>query len=54
MNRRELERHLRAHDCEFLSHGGRHDHWINRATRKTAPIPRHNWVKQNTARSICK
>jgi HicA toxin of bacterial toxin-antitoxin, len=54
MNRRALERYLRAHGCIFHHSGGRHDIWINAATLASAPIPRHNELKRNTARSICR
>ncbi len=54
MDRRELEQHLRAHGSEFQRHGGRHDIWINRTTRKTATVPRHSPIKRGTVRSICK
>jgi len=29
VNRRELERHLRAHGCFLHHHGGKHDIWVN-------------------------
>ena len=54
MKRRALEQHLRDHACEFLRHAGKHDVWINPATMKLAPIPRHTDVKRGTAQQICK
>ena len=54
MKRAKLEQHLREHGCHFNHHGGKHDIWINPATGKDAPIPRHTEVKKWTARGICK
>lgn len=54
MKRRDLEKHLRAHGCEFMRHGGGHDVWINPGAGATDAIPRKNEVKNGTARSICK
>lgn len=54
MNRRKLERHLRAHGCEFDHHGGRHDVWRNPETGAEATIPRHRTVRKGTVRSICR
>jgi hypothetical protein len=54
MNRREFEAHLRAHDCEFLRHGSRHDIWINRVNGRHAPVPRHRIIKKGMVRTICR
>jgi hypothetical protein len=54
MNRRALERHLRAHGCLLNHHGRRHDVWVNPQTQAHAPIPRHTTLKKATARGICR
>ncbi|MEM9253639.1 MAG: type II toxin-antitoxin system HicA family toxin [Planctomycetota bacterium] len=54
MKRRDLERHLKAHGCEFDHHGGRHDVWVNLANGRDAAVPRHNEIKPGTARAICR
>ena len=54
MKRRQLEKHLREHQCEFLRHGSRHDYWVNTTNGQRAPIPRHNEIKRTTAQAICK
>jgi mRNA interferase HicA len=54
MKRRELERHLRDHGCEFHHSGGKHDVWWNPNTGAMASMPRHRTVKKPTARGICR
>ena len=53
MKRRNLEAHLRQHDCELLREGGRHTVYINVATGKKAAVPPHNEIKTPTVREIC-
>ncbi|MBI2893962.1 MAG: type II toxin-antitoxin system HicA family toxin [Deltaproteobacteria bacterium] len=54
MNRRALEKHLRACGC-FLHHrGGKHDVWVNPATGAHSPVPRHSTIKKGTVRAICR
>jgi hypothetical protein len=54
MNRRALQQHLRRHGCRFSHHGKKHDFWFNPANSAIAPVPRHQYVKRGTARSICR
>ncbi len=54
MKRRDLERHLREHGCDFHHDGGKHDVWINLTTLVQDAIPRAREIKTGTARSICK
>ena len=54
MNRRDLEAHLRAHGCELLRHGARHDIWQNPANDQKAGVPRHRVVKKPLVRGICR
>ncbi|MEM1108294.1 MAG: type II toxin-antitoxin system HicA family toxin [Planctomycetota bacterium] len=54
MKLRDLEIHLKNHNCRFLRHGSRHDFWINSDNGSLAPVPRHREVKTYTARNICR
>lgn len=53
MNRRKFEEHLRAHGCERIAHGRKHDRWINPATGAKSFVPRHRTVKKPLARGVC-
>ena len=53
MKKRELIRHLEKNGCEFLREGGNHTIYVNRRTRKSAPIPRHRELNPFLARKIC-
>ncbi|HET8775488.1 MAG TPA: type II toxin-antitoxin system HicA family toxin [Thermoanaerobaculia bacterium] len=53
MKRRDLEAHLRRHDCELLREDARHTVYINVATGKKAAVPRHSEIKTPTAREVC-
>jgi mRNA interferase HicA len=52
MKRRDLEAHLRRHDCEFLREGARHTVYINVTSGRKAAVPRHNEIKTPTVREI--
>ncbi len=54
MNRRQLERHLRAQGCLLHHHGRKHDVWVNPANLAQAPVPRHVRIKRGTVRGICR
>ncbi|HEV3255327.1 MAG TPA: type II toxin-antitoxin system HicA family toxin [Gemmataceae bacterium] len=54
MNRRQLERHLRARGCLLHHHGGKHDIWLNPLNLAQAPVPRHRKIKRGTVRGICR
>lgn len=53
MKRRELIRHLVKNGCELLREGGNHTIYVNRKTRKTAPVPRYRELNAFLARKIC-
>lgn len=53
MKRRALERHLRDHGCELKREGSRHSIWWRPSTGARAPVPRHNEIKDTTARAVC-
>jgi hypothetical protein len=52
MNRKKLEKHLRAQGCELLRHGSKHDLWINTLTHRESAIPRHREIKTGTTLKI--
>ncbi|MCX6864659.1 MAG: type II toxin-antitoxin system HicA family toxin [Verrucomicrobia bacterium] len=52
MKRRDLVRRLTAAGCMLLRPGGRHDIYLNPATGKKQPVPRHTEVDDNLARHI--
>lgn len=54
MKRSELLRELRRAGCHFHRHGRRHDLYINPATGKKAPVPRHAEIKNSLAELIRK
>ena len=54
MKRRDLIRHLEQHGCELLREGANHSIYVNRATKKTSSVPRHNEINNDLARKICK
>lgn len=54
MKRRDLERHLRNHDCAFHHHGAKHDFWYNTVTDIVVPVPRHTDIPLGTVRAICR
>jgi mRNA interferase HicA len=54
MKQHELKRHLSRHGCALHHEGGHHEIWVNLATLKRAPVPRHTECKNGTVRGICK
>jgi len=52
MKRRELIRTLEEMGCVLVRHGGKHDWYLNPQTKQTQPVPRHNEINENLARSI--
>ena len=54
MKRRDLEKHLRAHGCELIRHGARHDVWANQNNAGQSAVPRHAEIATPTIRAICK
>jgi predicted RNA binding protein YcfA (HicA-like mRNA interferase family) len=53
INRRDLERHLRAHGCVPVREGRRHAVWENPQTGRRSTVPRHRELPLGTARAIC-
>ena len=54
MRRNELIRHLSNHNCELVREGRRHSIWKNTVSGRLTTVPRHNEIKELTARKICK
>jgi predicted RNA binding protein YcfA (HicA-like mRNA interferase family) len=54
MKRRDLIRQLEQMGCILTRHGGRHDWYTNTETRQSQPVPRHNEINENLAKSIIK
>ena len=54
MKREELLRFMRAHGCALLRKGGKHSWWHNVVLNTRSAVPRHNEIKDNLARKICK
>ena len=54
MNRRELIRHLRNNGCDLVREGANHTIWLNPKNGLSSAVPRHQVVKRNTIRKICK
>ena len=40
--------------CILIRNGGRHDWYTNPPTKQTQPLPRHNQINENLAKSIVK
>ena len=54
MKRRDLIRQLEALGCVLSRHGAKHDWYTNQTTKRSQPVPRHNEINENLARSILK
>jgi hypothetical protein len=38
--------------CVLVRNGGRHDWYTNLQTKQSQPVPRHNEINENLAKSI--
>lgn len=54
MKRTDLILQLAEIGCVLIRHGGKHDWYHNPATKIVQPIPRHNEINENLAKSIIK
>lgn len=52
MKRAALLRELAQQGCVLHRHGGRHDLWLNPASGRKAPVPRHNEIRDSLCRLI--
>jgi mRNA interferase HicA len=54
VKRQKLEQLMREHGAEIKREGAKHTIWFIPATAQKSTVPRHNEIKKNTARAICK
>ena len=54
MKKRDLIKALEVMGCLLVRNGGRPDWYTNPATKQSQPVPRHNEINENLAKSILK
>ena len=54
MKRRDLIKLLEEMGCILVRHGVRHVWYTNTKTKQSQPVPRHNEINENLAKSIIK
>ena len=54
MKRRDLIRYLLKEGCVFMREGAKHSVFFNSRENKTSTVPRHNEIRQELAKKICK
>lgn len=54
MKRRDLVRHIEAHQCHERRQGSKHTVYENPCTKKTSTVPRHTEIDDFLAKKICK
>lgn len=54
MKRKELIRQLKKDGCVLLRTGARHDIYMNPATGKRQPVPRHTEIEDSLVKHIRK
>ncbi len=54
MKRGDLIRHLKEFGCVLKREGAGHSLWINPKTGEMEAIPRHNEIKNQLAKKICR
>ncbi len=54
MKRRDLIKYIIGKGCIFVREGARHSVFFNSLERKTSTIPRHNEIRNELAKKICK
>ncbi len=54
MKRKQFIRELEKAGCFLHRYGGKHDIYLNPATGKKAPVPRHREIKDSLCRLIHK
>ena len=52
MKKKDLIRRLEEMGCYFVRHGAKHDWYTNPKTKVSQPVPRHNEINENLAKSI--
>ncbi len=54
IKRRDLERHLTAHNATKVREGAKHSVWRTPQAARPVTVPRHRELPATTARTICK
>jgi predicted RNA binding protein YcfA (HicA-like mRNA interferase family) len=54
VKKRDLERHLREHNCKLARQASNHEVWENLQSGQRTTVPRHREIKPPTARGICR
>jgi len=54
MKRGDLIRHLKEFGCVLKREGAGHSLWVNPKTGEMEAIPRHNEIKNQLAKKICR
>ncbi len=54
MKRGELIRHLKEFGCILKREGAGHSLWVNPKTGEMEAVPRHNEIKNQLAKKICR
>lgn len=54
MKRGDLIRHLKEFGCILKREGAGHSLWVNPKTGEMEAIPRHNEIKNQLAKKICR
>jgi mRNA interferase HicA len=54
VKRRDLLKALEQMGCVLVRNGSRHDWYTNPTTKQSQPVPRHNEINENLAKSIIK
>ncbi len=54
MKRGDLIRHLKEFGCILKREGAGHSLWVNPKTGEMEAVPRHNEIKNQLAKKICR
>ena len=54
MKRGDLIRHLKEFGCILKREGAGHSLWVNPKTGEMESVPRHNEIKNQLAKKICR
>ncbi|MFZ4557545.1 MAG: type II toxin-antitoxin system HicA family toxin [Pseudanabaena sp.] len=54
MKRGDLIRHLKEFGCILKREGAGHSLWVNPETGEMEAVPRHNEIKNQLAKKICR
>jgi predicted RNA binding protein YcfA (HicA-like mRNA interferase family) len=54
MKRRQLIKILEDIGCILMRHGSAHDWYVNEKTKAAQPVPGHNEINDNLAKTIIK